>query len=91
MRVCGCGGGGWGVGVGVLFARNVTLNSDTVPNYKHMASPHMDQLSPFVKHLSGTHIIPNTVMKQSKWLNGDLKAEDKKTTNMTTMGSTTNV
>ena len=36
-----------------------------------------------VNHHSETHIIKNTVMKQSKGLNGDLKPEYKKTTDMT--------
>ena len=31
-----------------------------------------------VKHHSETHMITNTVMKQSKWFHGDLKPEQKK-------------
>ena len=41
------------------------------------------------KHHSKTHVIINTVMKQSKGRSGDLKPEHKKTTNRTTMGPTT--
>ena len=50
-----------------LLARNLAFNSNGVLNYKYIT----------VKH-----IIKNTAMKQSKRLNGDLKPEYKKTTNM---------
>ena len=39
-------------------------------------------------HHSETHIIKNTVTKQSKGLNCDLKPEHKKTTNRATMNPT---
>ena len=41
-----------------------------------------------MKHHNETNIIKNTVIKQSKWLNGDLKPEHKKTINMTIMSTT---
>ena len=44
-----------------------------------------------VKHHNETHIIENAGMKQSKWLNCDLKPEHKKTKNRITMSMTTGI
>ena len=58
----------------VLLVQNLTLNSDTTPNYKHTFSLHrgplFHQLNITLKH----------VKKQSKGLYGNLKPEHKKTT-----------
>ena len=45
----------------------------------------------FVKHLGETHIIKNTVMKQSERLDGDLKSGHKKIANRTTMSRDTDI
>ena len=44
-----------------------------------------------VKHHSETQIIKNTVVKQSKGLNGDLKPEHKKFTHRTNMSPPTDI
>ena len=44
-----------------------------------------------VKHHNETHTIKNIVVKQSKGFNGDLKLEQTKTTNETTMSPTTDI
>ena len=62
----------------VLLTLNHGLNSAKDPIYKPTFRTR--------KHHNETHIITNTMMKQSKGLNGDLKAEHKKTTNRTTIG-----
>ena len=65
------------MGVGlkpVLFARNLTINSDVAPNYKYMFGPHRGFLL-----ICETYIIKTTVMKHRKGLICDLKPEHKKT------------
>ena len=47
------------------------VNSDAALNYKYMFGPHRGSCSECVNHYSQTHIIKNTVMKQSK--SDDLK------------------
>ena len=44
-----------------------------------------------VKHHIETHIIKNIVIKESKGLNGDLKPEHMKSTNMTAVRLTTDI
>ena len=56
----------------VLIAPNMTLNSDTYIQSAKRSSPSS------VKHHSKTHIITNTLMKQIKVSNGDLKPVQEK-------------
>ena len=39
----------------VLFARNLALNSDAVPNYKYMFGQHMRHL-PHLRHITAEYI-----------------------------------
>ena len=74
-----------GVGAGlkpVFLARNINLNSDA--QITNICLVHKEVSSCLsVKHQSETNIIRNAMMKQSKWLIGDLKPKHKKNTNRT--------
>ena len=56
----------------VLLARNLALNSDAAPNYKYIFCLQSESSTSSVKHHSETHIVKNTVLKQSKGLNVEM-------------------
>ena len=56
-----------------------------------MVGTHMGFSTSSVKHYSETQITTNTVMKQIKALNGNLKPENKKITHRTTMNPITDL
>ena len=77
--------------VGCRALLNITLNSYVVPITNIYVLTASGYSKSSVKHHSETHIIKNSVIKQSKGLNGDLKPEDMITTNMNTIGPTLTV
>ena len=80
MRVYVCVRG-WGDSWTSLLARNLILNSDAAPSYKYIFGPH--KVLNLICETSQWNAFnqKHCQMKQSKGLNGDLKPEDKKTTN----------
>ena len=69
----------------VLLSQNIALNSDAVPNGKHMVNVRFASgpSTTSVKHHSETHTIIK-MMKQSKWRIGELKPECMKNTQRST-------
>ena len=67
----------------ILLTENLYLNSDASLNYISSLSHQ--------RNITVKQTITNTMMKQSKGLNDNLKPEQKKTTNMTMMGLTISI
>ena len=75
--------------IGALRVKTVLFNSAATQDYIYMFDLHSGPLPHLGNITVKTHTIKNTVMKQSRGLNGDLKPEHKKTTNRTSMSPTT--